>query len=47
MTMQAVGYGSGTYDLPGQANLLRIVLGDTNADSTSEPLKPCTSMIKS
>ncbi len=28
MTMQAVGYGSGTYDLPNQANLLRIVLGE-------------------
>ncbi len=31
MTMRAVGYGAGTYDLPGQANLLRIVLGETAA----------------
>ncbi len=39
MTMQAVGYGSGTYDLPGQANLLRIVVGETQASAMSETLQ--------
>ncbi len=36
MTMQAVGYGSGTYDLPNQANLLRIVLGETQTGDSNE-----------
>jgi pyridinium-3,5-bisthiocarboxylic acid mononucleotide nickel chelatase len=30
MTISAVGYGAGTKDLPGQANVLRIFLGTTN-----------------
>ena len=30
MTIQAVGYGAGTMDLEGQANVLRIVLGQPN-----------------
>jgi hypothetical protein len=29
MKLQAIGYGAGTYDLPGQANVLRIVIGET------------------
>ncbi len=30
MRLTAVGYGAGTYDLPGQPNVLRIVLGESD-----------------
>ncbi len=33
MRLSAVGYGAGTIDLPGQANVLRIVLGETDAEA--------------
>ena len=35
MTMRGIGYGAGTYDLPGQANVLRIVLGDAEPSGIS------------
>jgi len=31
MTLRAVGYGAGTYDLPGQANIMRIAVGETDS----------------
>jgi pyridinium-3,5-bisthiocarboxylic acid mononucleotide nickel chelatase len=34
MTLKAVGYGAGTYDLPGQANILRIAIGESDADGS-------------
>jgi len=35
MKLQAVGYGAGTYDLPGQANILRIAIGESDVDASS------------
>ncbi len=34
MTISAVGYGAGTKDLEGQANVLRVLLGTTNSATT-------------
>ncbi len=34
MRLAAAGYGAGTYDLPGQANVLRILLGDVEEQGT-------------
>lgn len=31
MTIDRIGYGSGTMDLPGQANVLRVVMGEVDA----------------
>lgn len=36
LRLDAVGYGAGTIDLPGQANVLRIALGQTDEDSTGQ-----------
>lgn len=41
MKLQAIGYGAGTYDLPGQANVLRIAVGETElslAESGNEAI---------
>ena len=41
MKLQAIGYGAGTYDLQGQANVLRIALGETElslAESGNEAI---------
>ena len=36
MTVEAVGYGAGTIDLDGQANVLRVLLGELHdADNTA------------
>jgi len=35
MTIQSVGYGAGTMDLEAQANVLRIILGETNEASAT------------
>ncbi|MGB7348200.1 MAG: nickel pincer cofactor biosynthesis protein LarC [Pirellulaceae bacterium] len=35
MTIDAVGYGAGTMDLDGQANVLRVLLGDVSDDQIS------------
>jgi uncharacterized protein (TIGR00299 family) protein len=40
MKLTAVGYGAGTYDLPGQANVLRIVLGEGDLPASTENLIP-------
>jgi uncharacterized protein (TIGR00299 family) protein len=37
MTIQKIGYGAGTRDLPEQANLLRILLGEKSAAATAAP----------
>jgi pyridinium-3,5-bisthiocarboxylic acid mononucleotide nickel chelatase len=39
MAVEAIGYGSGTRDLPDRANVLRVVLGETEAvDGGTEPI---------
>ncbi|NND97041.1 MAG: nickel pincer cofactor biosynthesis protein LarC [Pirellulaceae bacterium] len=35
MTIDAVGYGAGTMDLDGQANVLRVMLGDIDEDASA------------
>jgi pyridinium-3,5-bisthiocarboxylic acid mononucleotide nickel chelatase len=37
MTIEAVGYGSGTMNLPGQPNVLRILLGETPSETAIDP----------
>jgi len=38
MTIRAIGYGAGQKDLEEQANLLRLLVGETDTDSPSETL---------
>jgi uncharacterized protein (TIGR00299 family) protein len=37
MTISAIGYGAGTYDLPGQANVLRIAIGESDSEPIDAP----------
>ena len=39
MTIESVGYGAGTMDLDGQANVLRVLLGEIDGDSLSATTK--------
>ena len=39
MTPTAIGYGAGTMDLPGQANVLRVTLGDLADSTTADTVK--------
>jgi uncharacterized protein (TIGR00299 family) protein len=36
LTLEAVGYGAGTKDFPGRANLLRLLVGTTTDDAASD-----------
>lgn len=38
MTPQTIGYGAGTRDLEGQANVLRVLIGETDAARSTTPL---------
>jgi uncharacterized protein (TIGR00299 family) protein len=37
MKIEKIGYGAGTRDFPGQANVTRILIGTSGADAQSEP----------
>lgn len=39
MTIQAIGYGAGTKDLPGQANVLRLLIGETAESPSTYPIE--------
>jgi uncharacterized protein (TIGR00299 family) protein len=38
MTVEAVGHGAGSRDLPGRPNLLRVVIGESDAIARAEPM---------
>ncbi len=37
MTIQAIGYGAGDRDFPGRANMLRVVIGESNESTEATP----------